>query len=378
MKQFEDHLRLSRRRLPHFLLEYIHGGTFDEVTLRANVTRLAAVTLRQRVMRDVSSVSTAASLLGQPCAMPVVLGPVGLAGMMARRGEVQAARAAIRLGIPYCMSTYALCSMGEVAAAVKQPFWFQLNMFKDRGFAAEALAEARRHCSALVFNVDLSVLGTRYRDFRSGLFGPPGWRGAVRRLAQAAVRPAWAWNVGLRGRPHHLGNIQRYIDAHQLAQDTSAWTHYNIDPSTTWRDIAWVRERWDRPLVVKGILDPDDAEAAVGVGADGIVVSNHGGRQLDSAVASADALPAVAARIDGRCAVFVDGGVRSGLDVLKMLTLGADGVFLGRAWVTALAAGGEAAVVDLVGGMGRELAAGMGMTGCRTLAEVERRPSPSG
>ena len=372
MKQFNDYLELSRRRLPRFLFEYINGGTFDEVTLRANTSRLAAITLRQRVMRDMSEISTEATLLGEPCAMPVVLSPVGLAGMTVRRGEIQAARAARRSGIPYCMSTYSLCPIAEVGDSVKSPFWFQLNMFKDRGFIRETLEEANRYCSTLVFNVDLSVLGTRYRDYRTGLFAPAGLRGHMMRFFQAAARPGWSWDVGLRGRPHDLGNIQRYLDAHDIPQDTHHWTADNIDPSTTWRDLAWIREQWTKPLVVKGILDPDDAEEAVGIGADAIVVSNHGGRQLDSAVATVDALPHVARRVAGRCTVFVDGGVRSGIDVLKMLTLGADGVFLGRAWVAALAAEGERGVVDFLRTMQAELVQGLGMTGHRSVREIAR------
>ncbi len=372
MKQFADYLGMARRRLPHFLYEYLNGGSYDEVTMQANLSRLAATTLRHRVMRDVSEITTRTGLLGEDCAFPIVLGPVGQAGMMARRGEVQAARAAIRLGVPYCMSTYSVCSLSEVGNVVKTPFWFQLNMFKDRGFMKEALEETARFCSALIFSADLSVMGVRYRDYRSGLSSPPGLASDLRRYFQAAMRPSWSWDVGLRGRPHGLGNIQSYIDAHKLKESAHTWTYANLDPSTTWRELAWVREQWTGPLVIKGILDPEDAQSAVDIGADGIVVSNHGGRQLDSAMATADALPPVARRVGGRCTVFVDGGVRSGLDVLKMIALGADGVFLGRAWANALAAGGETGVFDFVGGMGEELRAALGMTGCRSLQEVER------
>ena len=270
------------------------------------------------------------------------------------------------------MSTYSVCSLAEVGEATRQPFWFQLNMFKDRGFMKEALEETARVCSVLVFSADLSVMGTRYGDYRSGLSSPPGLAGDLRRYAQAAMRPSWAWDVGLRGRPHGLGNIQTYIDSHRLKETAHTWTYANLDPATTWRDLAWVREQWTGPLVIKGVLDPEDAQSAVDIGADGVVVSNHGGRQLDSAMAAADALPPVARRVGGRCTVFVDGGVRSGLDVLKMIALGADGVFLGRAWATALAADGERGVVDFVGRMGDELRAALGMTGCRSLSEVER------
>ena len=371
MKRFHDYLSSARRRLPHFLYEYINGGSYDEVTMRANLSRLAATTLRQRGMQDVSTIDTRTTLLGHDFSVPLVLGPVGLAGMMARRGEVQAARAAGRIGIPYCMSTYSICSIGEVGTSVKFPFWFQLNMFKDRGLMSELLSQAAQHCSALIFSCDLAVLGTRYSDFRSGLVAP-GIGGKIRRGLQVAARPRWSWDVGLHGRPHELGNIQPYMTSHGMTEDSSVFTKNNLDPSTTWRDLGWVRDRWKGPLIIKGIMDPDDAHEAINSGASGVVVSNHGGRQLDGALATADALPPIAERVGGRGAVFVDGGVRSGLDVLKMITLGADAVFLGRAWVNALSAGGEDEVVTLLGNMERELRVGMAMTGRRALQKAQR------
>ena len=381
MKRFIDYLHLARRRLPHFLFEYVNHGAYDELTMGANLSRLAAITLRQRAMIDVSTVSTQCSLFGNNVALPIVLGPVGLAGMMARRGEVQTAKAASRSAIPYCMSTYSICSMAEVGTAVGVPFWFQLNMFKDRGLMAELLQEASKHCSVLIFNCDLPVLGTRYSDFRSGL-AAPGVGGQLRRLAQAAIRPRWAWNVGLRGGPHTLGNIVPYLISHGIHADSSTWTKANLDASATWKDLAGIRRNWTGPLVIKGILDPDDAEAAIDIGATGVVVSNHGGRQLDSVPATVDALPPVVARVRGRGTVFVDGGIRSGLDVLKMLALGADAVFLGRAWVNALASGGEDAVTTLLATMSDELRVAMAMTGCRTIPEThsrfEQNPTISG
>lgn len=372
MKTFEDHLDAARRRLPHFLFEYLDGGAYGEETLRANRSSLAEVSLRQRVLKNVAEVDSGASIFGAECALPIVLGPVGLSGMMARRGEVSAARAAQRLGIPYCMSNYAICSLAEVASATTAPFWLQLNVFKDRGFMAAKMREAAGRCSALVLTVDQPQLGTRYRDFKTGMYSPPGFRTQLRRYIQSASKPSWAWNVGLHGRPHVFGNIQNYMDQQGVTDDPATWTMGNLDPAADWDVVKWVRDTWRGPLTIKGILDPDDAATAIDLGAEAIVVSNHGGRQLDGALATARALPPIADRVAGRCRVFVDGGVRSGIDVLKMLTLGADAVFLGRAWVVALAANGEQGVVDLVQTMGQEIRAAMAMMGACTLADIER------
>ncbi|WP_213980886.1 L-lactate dehydrogenase [Sphingomonas sp. dw_22] len=360
----------ARRRLPHFLFDYIAGGSYDEQTLRANRDALRGVRLRQRVMRDVSGIETNTRLFGQDAALPLGLGPVGLAGMCARRGEVQAARAAEKAGVPFCLSTVAVCSVAEVAAGTGTPFWFQLYMIRDRAFMADMLQLAAQHCSALVFTVDMPVGATRYRDFRSGMSGAPGLRGMLRRGLHAAMRPGWAWDVGLRGRPHAIGNLAPVLGGRAGAQDFAGWILRNFDPSVTWDDLAFVREHWRGPLIIKGVLDPEDADAAVAAGADGIVVSNHGGRQLDGALASTEALPAIAAKVKGRATILADGGVRSGVDLLKMLALGADGVLLGRAWAYALATGGEAGVSALIDGFGRDLRAAMAMTGCRTLADI--------
>jgi L-lactate dehydrogenase (cytochrome) len=370
MKGPQDLAEAARRRLPHFLYEYIAGGSYDEQTLAANRDALRQVRLRQRVMRDVSDIETCTRIFGQEVALPFGLGPVGLAGLCARRGEVQAARAAEKAGIPFCLSTVAVCDVGEVARGTTAPFWFQLYMIRDRAFMADMLRLAAQHCSVLVFTVDMPVGATRYRDFRSGMSGAPGLRGALRRGLHAAQRPGWAWDIGFRGRPHSIGNLASVLGGRAGAQDFAAWIMRNFDPSVTWDDLDFVRAHWKGPLVIKGVLDPEDAEAAVAAGADGIVVSNHGGRQLDGALASAEALPAIAARVKGRTAILADGGVRSGVDLLKMLALGADGVLLGRAWAYALAADGEAGVTALLEGFGRDLRAAMAMTGCRTLADI--------
>ncbi|MET0308379.1 MAG: L-lactate dehydrogenase [Sphingomonas sp.] len=370
MKGPRDLAEAARRRLPHFLYDYIAGGSYDEQTLHANRDALKHVRLRQRVMRDVSGIETSTRLFGQDATLPLGLGPVGLAGMCARRGEVQAARAAEKAGLPFCLSTVAVCDIAEVATGTTAPFWFQLYMIRDRAFMADVLRLAAQHCSVLVFTVDMPTAATRYRDFRSGMSGAPGLKGVLRRGLHGALRPGWAWDVGIRGRPHTLGNLGPVLGSRAGTQDFAAWIQRNFDPSVTWDDLAFVREHWQGPLVIKGVLDPDDAEAAVAAGADGIVVSNHGGRQLDGALASAEALPAIAARVKGRTTILADGGVRSGLDLLTMLALGADGVLLGRAWAYALAAGGEAGVAALLDGFGRDLRAAMAMTGCRTLTDI--------
>lgn len=366
-----DYRTLARQRLPHFLFEYIDGGSFGEGTLHRNRTALDAITLNQRVLRDVSSINTSATLFGQNLSLPVILGPVGLAGMNARRGEVQAARAAEQAGIPFCLSTVSACSIGEVAAGTSRPFWFQLYMIRDRGFMRDLLIKAREAgCSALVFTVDMPVPGTRYRDYRSGLAGASGALGAARRAMQAVARPRWAWDVGLRGRPHALGNVAPVLGRNSGLEDFFAWMRNNFDPSVTWADLEFVRSEWRGPLVIKGILDPDDAERAADLGADGIVVSNHGGRQLDGAPATIEVLPRIAQAAGSRLTVLADGGIRSGLDVVRMLASGAKGVLLGRAWAYALAAAGEAGVSHILKMMAAEMRVAMALTGATRTCEI--------
>lgn len=367
-----DYRALARARLPHFLFEYIDGGSYAEVTLQRNVTDLAQVALRQRVMTDVSAIDLSAELFGQRLSMPVALAPVGLAGMNARRGEVQAARAAQAAGVPFCLSTVSVCPLAEVAAAAA-PFWFQLYMIRDRAFMIDLIDQARAAgCSALVFTVDMPVPGSRYRDLRSGLAGAAGLAGSLRRAWQAARRPGWAWDVGLQGRPHHLGNVAPVLGSNSGLEDFLGWMRNNFDPTVTWRDLEFVRSRWDGPLIVKGILDPDDARLAADHGADGIIVSNHGGRQLDGVLSSAKALPPIADAVGGRMTVLADSGVRSGLDVVRMLALGADGVLLGRAWAYALAAAGEQGVTHMLGLIEAEMRVAMALTGCTSIAAITR------
>jgi L-lactate dehydrogenase (cytochrome) len=367
-----DYRELARRRLPRFLFDYIDGGSYDEVTLAANRDDLLAVPLRQRVLRDVSGISTATELFGQPLQLPVALGPIGLAGMNARRGEVQAARAAESAGIPFTLSTVSACSLEEVAAAVAKPFWFQLYMIRDRGFMRSLLEQAAwLGCSALVFTVDMPVPGSRYRDYRSGLAGAPGAAGAVRRLLQGIARPGWAWDVGLRGGPHQLGNVAPVLGAQTGLEDFFRWMRENFDPQVTWRDLEQVREAWKGPLILKGVLDADDARKAAALGADAIVVSNHGGRQLDGAPSTAVALPPIVEAVGERVTVLADGGVRTGLDVVRMLALGARGVLLGRAWAYALAGGGQRGVSHLLDLIAAEMRVAMALTGVTRVQDID-------
>ncbi|HEU4430550.1 MAG TPA: L-lactate dehydrogenase [Myxococcota bacterium] len=369
----DDYRELARRKLPHFLFEYVDGGSFAEQTLARNVADLRALSLRQRVLRDVSQLELGVDLLGRRARLPLALAPIGLAGLCARRGELQAARAAEAAGVPFTLSTVGCCSLGEVARGVREPFWFQLYMMRDRGFMKALLDEAEAaRCSALVFTVDMAVPGSRYRDVRSGLAGGTGLGGALRRVLQAAQRPAWAWDVGLLGRPHELGNVAPLLAGQTGIEDFFAWMRENFDPSVTWRDLEWVRSRWRGPLLVKGVLDAPDAIAAVDRGADGVVVSNHGGRQLDGVLSTARALPRIADALRGRALVLADGGIRSGLDVLRMLALGAHAVLLGRAWVYALGARGEAGVAHVLELIERELRVAMALTGVTRVADVDR------
>ena len=366
-----DFREAARRRLPHFLFEYIDGGSYQQVTLRRNIEDLEKVALRQRILRDVSRLDLSTELFGQTLAMPVVLAPIGLAGMNARRGECKALRAAERAGVPFTLSTVSACPLDEVARAATKPFWFQLYMTKDRGFVRDLLAKAREiGCTTLVFTVDMPVAGSRYRDVRSGLSGAPSLARLARRYWQSALKPGWAWDVGVNGRPHSLGNVAPILKGKTGLDDFFGWMRENFDPSTTWADLDFIRSAWPGPLIVKGILDPEDAVLAADHGTDGLVVSNHGGRQLDGVLSSTRALPPIARAVGDRLTVLADGGVRSGLDVVRMLALGAKGVLLGRAWAFALAAGGQAGVAKLLALIEAEMRVAMALTGCQTIADI--------
>ncbi|MET0293840.1 MAG: L-lactate dehydrogenase [Phenylobacterium sp.] len=368
-----DYRELARRRLPRMIFDYIDGGSYAEVTLARNVADMAALPLRQRVMRDMRRLQMGTSLFGQSLSMPVVLAPVGLAGMYGRRGEVQAARAAATAGVPFTLSTVGICPVEEVAPVA--PPWFQLYMLKDRGYMRELLARAKAAGSpVLVFTVDLPAPGTRHRDVRSGLTGsPPTPWAHLERLWQGAIRPGWVWDVWLHGRPHAFGSVMGAVPQARGFNDFWGWIGANFDRSVTFRDIDWVRESWDGPIVLKGILDAEDARDAVRAGADGLVVSNHGGRQLDGVVSSIAALPRIADAVGGDLTVMMDGGIRSGLDVLKALALGARGVMIGRAWAYALAAGGQPMIERMLASLRAELTTAMILTGCTDIAEADGR-----
>ncbi len=364
-----DFEKAARRRVPRFLFDYAEGGAYDEVTLARNVSDLAAIALRQRVLKDVANVDLKTTLFGCEVALPVALGPVGISGMYARRGEVQAARAAKAAGIPTCLSTVSICALEEVAAAA-DPFWFQLYVIRDRGFMRDLIARAKAAgAEAMVFTVDMPIPGARYRSEHSGMAGP---NARLRQILQAIGEPHWAWDVGLMGRPHTLGNLAPVLGKDSGLSDYMGWLGKNFDPSIQWKDLDWIRAEWDRPLIIKGILDPEDAREAAAIGANGIVVSNHGGRQLDGVLSSARALPPIADAVGGQLTVLADGGIRTGLDVVRMLALGADGVLLGRAWVYALAAQGEAGVTKLLALIAREMKVAMTLTGVNRIGAIDR------
>lgn len=365
-----DYRAAAQRRLPPFLFHYIDGGAYAEHTLKRNVSDLSDIALRQRILRNMSDLSLETELFGEKLAMPVALAPVGLTGMYARRGEVQAARAADSRGIPFTLSTVSVCPIEEVAPAIQRPMWFQLYVLRDRGFMRNALERAQAAgVTTLVFTVDMPVPGARYRDAHSGMSGP---NAPLRRIGQAISHPRWAWDVGLFGRPHDLGNISAYRGHPTGLADYIGWLGSNFDPSISWKDLEWIREFWKGPMVIKGILDPDDARDAVKFGADGIVVSNHGGRQLDGVLSTARTLPAIADAVQGDLKILADSGIRNGLDVVRMLALGADTVLLGRAFVYALAAQGEAGVANLLDLIAKEMRVAMTLTGARRIADIGR------
>lgn len=363
-----DYRAAAQRKLPPFLFHYADGGAYGEHTLRRNTADLADIALRQRILKNVSDLSLETQLFGEKLAMPVVLAPVGLTGMYARRGEVQAARAAAQKGIPFTLSTVSVCPIEEVAPTIDRPLWFQLYVLKDRGFMRNVLERAQAAgIKTLVFTVDMPTPGARYRDAHSGMSGP---NAAIRRVLQAMVHPQWAWDVGLNGKPHDLGNVSAYRGTPTTLENYIGWLAENFDSSISWQDLAWIREMWKGPMIIKGILDPEDAKEAVKFGADGIVVSNHGGRQLDGVLSTAHALPAIADAVKGEITILADSGIRTGLDVVRMIALGADGVMLGRAFVYALAAAGEAGVVNLLNLIEKEMRVAMTLTGAKSIADI--------
>jgi L-lactate dehydrogenase (cytochrome) len=368
-----DYRELARRRLPRQLFDYIDGGAYEEQTLRANVADLERLLLRQVVMRDVSDRDPSVEVLGQRLALPVILAPVGLGGMFARRAEVQAARAAEAAGVPFVESTVSICSIEEVAAAKSSPPWFQLYVMRDRSYAEELMGRAQAVGSpVLVLTIDLAVVGARHRDTRNAVVGEPPLWGKLLRGLDLISHPQWVRDVPIAGKPLTFGNLEHAVPGARSPAAFREWVDGQFDPSVTWEDIAWVREHWNGRLLVKGVLDPEDARRAVDAGVDGVVVSNHGGRQLDSVPSTARALPDVVDAVRGQVDVLADGGVRTGLDVVKLVALGASAVLIGRAWAWAVAARGEAGVRHVLEVLKADIDVALALTGQTSIAGLDR------
>jgi len=366
----EDLRVIARRRIPRALFDYIDRGSYDEVTRNRNRDDLRALPLRQRVMVDVSQLTVATTVLGEPWKMPVALAPTGLTGFFHRDGEIEAARAARTAGVPFCLSTMSICSIEDVRAAVEGNFWFQLYLMRDRGFNEALIARAREaRCSALMVTLDLPLQALRRRDPKNGLSVPP--RLTAANAWEILMRPRWLSSV-LLGKRRTLGNLASFFPKRGIGE-LSEWVGGQFDPSITWKDVAWVRERWPGKLIVKGVLDAEDARLAHATGVDAIVVSNHGGRQLDGATSTIAALPRVVDAVAGRCEVLLDGGITSGQDVLKALALGARACLTGKAYLYGLSALGGDGVTLALDIIRRELEVSMALTGLNDVRNVDSR-----
>jgi L-lactate dehydrogenase (cytochrome) len=362
----EDLRALARRRIPRAIFDYADGGSYQETTLKANAADLDAIQLRPRVMIDVSDIKLATTLAGAQASMPLAIAPTGLCGLYHADGEILGARAAAAFGIPFCLSTMSICSIEDVRAASDQPFWFQQYLMRDRGFNQSLIERAiAARCSALVLTLDLQILAERRRDARNGLMIPP--RLTLRNAWDIATKPVWALQVML-GKRRTFGNLVGHIGGADGAATLAQWTHTQFDPTANWRDVEWVRSRWPGKLILKGVMDAEDARFALSAGADAVVVSNHGGRQLDGAPSSISVLPEIVAAIDGRCDVLFDGGIRSGQDLAKGLALGARGGMIGKSFLFALAAGGQAGVTRALEIIRDELRVTLALTGTGDVA----------
>ena len=369
----EDYRELARRKLPRQIFDYIDGGAFAESTLAANREDLHRIRFRQRVLRDVATRSLATTVLGEEIALPVILAPIGFGGMFARRAEVQAARAAERAGIPFCESTLSICGLEEVATSITRPIWFQLYVMKDRSYAEDLMARAQAAgCTTLVLTVDLAVVGQRYRDARNGISGKISRAQRLRRGADLFTHAKWMRDVALGGRPLTFGNLEKALPDANVPGDFQAWVAGQFDPSVTWDDLAWLRDHWRGKIALKGILDPEDARRALEHGADAVIVSNHGGRQLDDVSSSIRSLPAIAEAVGARCEVLMDGGVRSGLDVVKAMSMGARACLIGRPWAYAVAARGERGVDHVLRIIHSEMMVTLGLTGVNDVRDLDR------
>ena len=369
-----DFRLLAQKRLPRQIFDYIDGGSYQEVTLADNLNAFSKLSLRQKILRDVSNIDVSSTLFNNSINLPIILGPIGLAGCYAKRGEQQALTAATKHNIPFCLSTVGICSIEELQAQTSQAFWFQLYVIKDRSYAINLLARAKQAgCETLILTVDLPVLGERYRDIRNGLSSSTNSKSLVGKLKRGfdiVSHPKWVWDVAIKGKPLTFGNLSAAVPNANSLDDFKGWVDSQFDASMTWEDLDWIRENWSGNLVIKGILDCDDAKKAVNLGADAIVVSNHGGRQLDCAQATLTVLPDIVKTVNQQCKIIVDGGIRSGFDVVKALALGADACMLGRAWAYALAANGEQGVSQLLTIFENEMRVAMALTGVTKISEI--------
>jgi L-lactate dehydrogenase (cytochrome) len=371
MTCIEDLRQVARRKVARAFFDYVETGSYSQQTLTANRTDLERITLRQRVLVDVAARSTATTILGEPVALPLALAPIGLCGMQYGDGEILACRAALAAGIPFTLSTMSICAIEDVAQAARKPFWFQLYVMKDRGFI-RALIEraAAANCSALVLTVDLQVLGQRHCDIRNGMTVPPEIR--IKNLIDMAMKPAWALSI-VRGKRKTFGNIAGHVKGMENVTSLSQWIAGQFDDTLSWKDVDWIRSLWPRKLIIKGILDAEDARTAAKTGASALVVSNHGGRQLDGAPSSIAALPRIAEAVGSEIEVMFDGGIRSGQDILRALAFGARSCMSGRAYIYGLGAGGEAGVARAIEIMRKELDVTMALTGVKSVGEIDRR-----
>ncbi len=367
----EDLRRLARKRVPRMFYDYVDSGSWDELTYRANERDFKAIKLRQRVAVNLENRSLATTMAGQHVAMPVALAPTGLTGMQFPDGEIHAALAAERFGVPFTLSTMSICSIEEVAARTTRPFWFQLYVMRDREFIGRLIDRARQAgCSALVLTLDLQILGQRHKDLRNGLTTPP--RLTPTTLLDLLRRPRWCLGM-LRATRRDFGNVVGHVTGADDMRSLAEWSASQLDPTLDWDDVAWIKERWGGTLVLKGIMDVEDARLAVASGADALVVSNHGGRQLDGAPSSVEALGPIVEAVGDRIEVWMDGGIRSGQDVLKALALGARGTMIGRAFLYGLGAMGGAGVTRALEIIARELDLSMAFCGLRDIRDVDRR-----
>ena len=364
----DDLRQLARRRVPRAFFEYAESGSYNEETLRANRSDLESIKLRQRILVDVSSRSLDTTIIGQKIAAPFVLAPIGLCGMQHGDGEILSAHAANAAGIPFTLSTMSICSVEDVAEATGKPFWFQLYVIHDRGFSKDLLERAKKaKCNVLVLTVDLQVLGQRHRDIKNGLTVPPEIR--LKNIIDVATKPAWVWSI-LNGRRKTFGNLAGHVEGMENVNSLAAWIEHQFDPALSWKDVEWIKNIWPDKLVLKGILDAEDARTAVKIGADAIVVSNHGGRQLDGAPSSISALPKIADAVGSDVELMFDGGIRTGADALRALALGARACMIGRAYIYGLGAGGQAGVAKAIDILEKELSVAMALTGVNSIKEI--------